>query len=215
MPRPPSSHSSHSSISSAVSATAQAAKKALTKMKSAAKAVLRPNKKARIGDGNSDQDDTEPEDDQAELARLQATWCSPVYNFFKPKVDVVYEGKCKAHVFYCAAKRCKGKDSVHHYQDSQDRAATSNLKTHTIKCFGQDVVQATFDKDDSTISQDSSIFAAFAQSNRPMNVINDWQFKTLMQAGRPGTSLLSPTTVSRDIKAAFEACRVQIDKILK
>ncbi|KAG6807222.1 hypothetical protein H0H92_008360 [Tricholoma furcatifolium] len=73
MPRPPSSHSSHSSISSAVSATAQAAKKALTKMKSAAKAVLRPKKKARVGDGNSDQDDTEPEDDQAELGYVALT----------------------------------------------------------------------------------------------------------------------------------------------
>ncbi|KAG6821833.1 hypothetical protein H0H92_000600, partial [Tricholoma furcatifolium] len=120
---------------------------------------------------------------------------------------------------------------------------TSNLKTHAIKCFGQDVVQAAFDKDDSAISQDGSIFAAFArkgqqpvtvshraltsdatrahialwcaESNQPMNVVNDRQFKTLMQAGRPGTSLPSPTTVSRDIKAAFKACRVQIDKILK
>ena len=36
-----------------------------------------------------------------------------------------------------------------------------------------------------------------------------------MKAGRPGTSLPSPMTVSRDIKAAFERCQECIDTILK
>jgi len=36
-----------------------------------------------------------------------------------------------------------------------------------------------------------------------------------MKAGRPGTSLPSPITVSRDIKAAFECCRERIDTILQ
>jgi hypothetical protein len=36
-----------------------------------------------------------------------------------------------------------------------------------------------------------------------------------MKAGRPGTSLPTPMTVSRDIKAAFECCRERIDTILK
>lgn len=36
-----------------------------------------------------------------------------------------------------------------------------------------------------------------------------------MKAGRPGTSLPSTMTVSRDIKAAFERCRERIDTILK
>jgi hypothetical protein len=36
-----------------------------------------------------------------------------------------------------------------------------------------------------------------------------------MQAGRPGTSLPCPSTVSRDIKAAFKICRERIDELLK
>ena len=36
-----------------------------------------------------------------------------------------------------------------------------------------------------------------------------------MKAGRPGTSLPSPRTVSHDIKAAFKSCCESIDKILK
>ncbi|KAG6805554.1 hypothetical protein H0H92_014967, partial [Tricholoma furcatifolium] len=175
--------------------------------------------------------------------RLQATWRSPIYSFFKPKVDVIYEGSRKVHVFYCAAKRCKGKGSVRRYQDSKDRAATSNLKTHALKCFGTDAVNAACTKDESKLSRDGSIFAAFArqgqkpvtmshhaltsdetrahvalwcaESNRAMKIVTDRQFATLMKAGRPSTVLPSPSTVSRDIKAAYAACRVRIDQILR
>jgi hypothetical protein len=54
-----------------------------------------------------------------------------------------------------------------------------------------------------------------AESNRPMNVVKDRQFLHLMKAGRPGTSLPTPSTVARDVKASFEKCRERIDKILK
>ncbi|KAG6805793.1 hypothetical protein H0H92_013984 [Tricholoma furcatifolium] len=181
------------------------------------------------------------EDDQAELECLQATWRSPVYGFFKPEVKVVYDGKRKAHVFYCTAKKCKTTGYVKRYQDSKDRSATSNLKTHAMKCFGEDVIKAAFTGDSAT-ARDGSIFAAFArqgqqpisvshraltsdetrarialwcaESSRPMKIVRDRQFTTLMLAGRPTTTIPSPTTISRDIKAAFEACRSRIDNIL-
>ena len=74
-----------------------------------------------------------------------ANWHSPVYGFFKSKVVIDYDNSCKFHFFQCAAKHCKGKvKGIHHYQDLQDRAATSNLKTHATKCFGTDAVKAAF-----------------------------------------------------------------------
>ncbi|KAG6804859.1 hypothetical protein H0H92_001986, partial [Tricholoma furcatifolium] len=36
-----------------------------------------------------------------------------------------------------------------------------------------------------------------------------------MQAGRPSTFIPSPSTVSRDIRAAYEACRARIDQLLQ
>ena len=96
------------------------------------------------------------------VEHLKKTWHSPVYGFFKSKVEIGHENGRKYHYFKCAAKRCKGKRGIRHYQDSQDRAATSNLKTHTIKCFGADAVDATFKKGPPA-APGASIFTSFAR----------------------------------------------------
>ncbi|KAH9045980.1 hypothetical protein EDB84DRAFT_1265619, partial [Lactarius hengduanensis] len=174
--------------------------------------------------------------------QLQSTWRSAVYGFFKTKVHIGYDQGRKFHFFRCAAQRCKGSGGVRRYQDSKDRSATSNLKSHAIKCFGNDAVAAAFSGGDSA-TQDGSIFAAFArqgqepvtvshrahlseetrahiakwcaESSRPLSIVNDREFKVLMKAGRPGTTIPSQKTVSRDIQAAFDKCRLRVDRILK
>jgi hypothetical protein len=93
---------------------------------------------------------------------LRKMWRSPVYGFFKVKVEIKYEDNRKYHYFKCAARRCKGKGGVCRYQDSQDHAAMSNLKTHAVRCFGTDAVDAAFKKGPST-TPGTSIFGAFAQ----------------------------------------------------
>ena len=96
------------------------------------------------------------------IKHLKKTWCLVVYGFFKNKVVIGYEEGRKYHLFKCAAKCCKGKGGVQHYQDSQDCMAMSNLKIHSMKCFGADAVDATFKKSPVTIPG-ASIFASFAQ----------------------------------------------------
>jgi hypothetical protein len=60
--------------------------------------------------------------------------------------------------------------SVRRFQDSKDRAATSNLKSHAIKCFGKDAIDAIFN-DTQLKARDASIFAVFAsQGQRPVKV---------------------------------------------
>jgi hypothetical protein len=94
---------------------------------------------------------------------LKKTWRSPVYGFFKSDIKISTEGNRTFHFFKCAARRCKIKGGgVRRYQDSQDRAATSNLKAHAIKCFGADAVDAAFKKTTSG-TRDGSIFASFTQ----------------------------------------------------
>ena len=95
--------------------------------------------------------------------RLQKTWRSPVYSFFKSDVKIDSDNGRPFQFFTCAAKRCKVKGGgVRRYQDSKDRGGTSNLKTHAIKCFGTDAVEAAFKKTSSD-ARDGSIFASFAR----------------------------------------------------
>ncbi len=73
-----------------------------------------------------------------------------------------YDNGQKFHFFKCAAKQCKANiNGVQCYQDSQDHAATSNLKAHATRCFGADAIEAAFSKTQSN-SCDKSIFASFA-----------------------------------------------------
>jgi hypothetical protein len=93
-----------------------------------------------------------------------------VYGFFKADVKVGYEGKHKYHYFTCAANKCKGKGGVRRFQDLKDHAATSNLCSHAVKCFGQDAVNSAFN-DTQPKARDTSIFAAFArQGQQPIKV---------------------------------------------
>ena len=102
--------------------------------------------------------------------RLKKGWRSAVYGFFKSDVKVGYDGQRKFHYFLCAAKKCKGKGGVRCFQDSKDHTATSNLRSHAIKCFGQDAVDSAFSNTQSR-GRDTSIFAAFArQGQRPVKV---------------------------------------------
>ncbi|KAF8869644.1 hypothetical protein BD779DRAFT_1681862 [Infundibulicybe gibba] len=116
---------------------------------------------APISDDPSSGDDVEVETDEAELKCLQATWQSPVYGFFKRDVQVGFEDGRKYHLFRCAAQKCKNTAGVHRYQDSKDRATTSNLKAHALKCFGEAAVSAAFSKT-TPCTWDGSIFASFA-----------------------------------------------------
>jgi hypothetical protein len=95
------------------------------------------------------------------VERLQVGWRSPVYGFFQAKVSVGYDEGRKYHFFKCASKKCKGKGQkgVRRYLDSKDRAATSNLKSHAVRCFGQDVVKSAFENTQSG-GRDGSIFAS-------------------------------------------------------
>ncbi|KAF8874618.1 hypothetical protein BD779DRAFT_1450826 [Infundibulicybe gibba] len=176
------------------------------------------------------------------IEHLQTAWRSAVYTFFKRNIKIGFDNGRKYHFFICAARKCKGSGGIRRYQDSKDRAATSNLKTHALKCFGAAAVDAAFKKT-TPLTQDGSLFSAFAhqgqrpatvthrahnvdesrahivrwcaESNRPPHIVCDREFSILMKAGRPTTALPSATTVMRDIKLSFDICRTNIDNILK
>ncbi|KAF8871159.1 hypothetical protein BD779DRAFT_1680589 [Infundibulicybe gibba] len=211
---------------------------------SRASSVTTSSRPASIADNANDDNDGEGEveTDEAELKHLQMAWRSPVYAFFKRDVKIGFDIERKYHFFTCAARKCKGHGGVRRYQDSKDRAATSNLKTHTLRCFGAAAIDAAFKKTKSS-TQNSSVFAAFArqgerpvtvtyrahnvdetrahivrwcaESNCPPKIVGDREFAILMKAGWPTTTLPSAKTVMRDVKLSFDACRKRLDAILK
>ncbi|KAE9387088.1 hypothetical protein BT96DRAFT_1025988 [Gymnopus androsaceus JB14] len=123
------------------------------------------------GNGNgSAQALTQAERDQAEIDSLRPHWTSPVYSFFDSKVTVGYEDNRKYHIFKCAAHRCRGKGIVRCYLDKGDKSSTSNLRTHAVRCFGEDAVAAAT-KGASHSRPDGSIHAAFGrQGSQPISV---------------------------------------------
>ncbi|KDQ53981.1 hypothetical protein JAAARDRAFT_136189 [Jaapia argillacea MUCL 33604] len=158
-------------------------------------------------------------------AHLKATWRSPVYAFFKPKVTIEYHNGHLCHFFPCTACKCK-----------------NPLKgTHAITCFGAEEVEAAM-KGQKATTHNGSIFAVFAwqgqqpvtvshcthtnaevrahfvkwltESNRPANIVSDREFHKLMTTGRPSLSLPSLTTISQDIHLSFEKCHNCIKQLL-
>ncbi|KAF8870867.1 hypothetical protein BD779DRAFT_1454757 [Infundibulicybe gibba] len=150
------------------------------------------------------------------IERLQTAWRSAVYTFFKRNVKIGFDNGCKYHFFICTARKCKGSGSVRCYQDSKDHAATSNLKTHALKCFGAAAVDAAFKKT-TPLTQDGSLFSAFAHQGQCSATITHraHNIDESRWAGRPTTALPSATTVMRDIKLSFDICRTNINNILK
>ena len=105
---------------------------------------------------------------------LQVSWRSSIYGFFEAKVSIGYDEGRKFHFFKCAAKNCRerGHKGVQCYLDLKDCTAMSNLKSHALRCFCQDLVKSTF-KNKQSEGQDGSIFAAFAhQGQKPIKILH-------------------------------------------
>lgn len=71
-------------------------------------------------------------------------WTSPVYVFFRSTPQIEYFKSRRAHVFECAAGRCKARNGreVRRYLDKGDRKSTSNLRKHAKICWGNETVEA-------------------------------------------------------------------------
>ena len=62
------------------------------------------------------------------------TWDAPIYGFYEPIPEIEEVGGRRCHVFICAAAGCRHK--VRRSLDTHDKRSTSNLRTHSKKCWG-------------------------------------------------------------------------------
>ncbi|KAJ7670459.1 hypothetical protein B0H17DRAFT_844915, partial [Mycena rosella] len=53
------------------------------------------------------------------------------------------------------------------------------------------------------------------ESNRPLVIVEDREFKFILGAGRPEYRLPGRRTVSRDLNASYERCRTFVEQLLK
>lgn len=72
-----------------------------------------------------------------ETERLKKKWESPIYGFFGPEPRIEYKDSRRCHVFMCAAKGCDV--GIRRFLDQKD-SATSNLRKHARKCWGEETV---------------------------------------------------------------------------
>jgi hypothetical protein len=79
------------------------------------------------------------------IERLSKEWNSPIYVFFKTFPRIEYVDNRRAHIFECAAGRCRsgkhGRD-VRRYLDKSDAKSTSGLRRHAVKCWGAETVKS-------------------------------------------------------------------------
>lgn len=73
------------------------------------------------------------------------SWSSPIYAVFKPNfIDTTYDGR-PCTEFTCAAPHCKSKGRngriVRRYLDKKDDTSTKNMKTHAVRCWGEELVK--------------------------------------------------------------------------
>ncbi|KAG0702816.1 hypothetical protein DFH29DRAFT_982210 [Suillus ampliporus] len=159
-----------------------------------------------------------------------------IYAFFRPVPTVEYVNGCRCHTFQCATKHCKVKSrGVRRFLDTTDAKLTSNMRKHAKKCWSNEVV-ASADKAASTNEVCNAtlkgtvdlelITAAFERKGkgkvtfshrhkRPFNIVSDWGFQSLMKTGRPEYHILSPATVSHNVKKVFANTCKRIAKMLQ
>ena len=175
---------------------------------------------------------------------MKCTWRSPIYLFFKKTVKIENHNGRRSHFFVCDARQCKfSAGGVRRFLDKGDKSSTANLKSHAIKCWGEEAVRNACEGAKPRENVSGSICAAFArqeqqpvrvshrthttsqarahivkwvtESTRPADIISDRELRELLTAGRPKLELPSPNTVRRDIQASFERAQGIIRKLLQ
>jgi len=78
------------------------------------------------------------------VERLSKDWNAPIYVFFRKVPRIEYVNDRRAHVFECAAGRCRGKNGrdVRRFLDTGDAKSTSGLRRHAKNCWGDEAVAA-------------------------------------------------------------------------
>ena len=53
------------------------------------------------------------------------------------------------------------------------------------------------------------------ENNRPISIVEDRELCEILTVGRPTLDILSPDTISHDIKASFSKCRTRVMSLLQ
>ncbi|KAK6968921.1 hypothetical protein R3P38DRAFT_3337434 [Favolaschia claudopus] len=157
----------------------------------------------------------------------------------EPDESIEYRNGQLHHVFHCAARNCR--HTVSRNQTTKDAKSTKNLRSHAVKCCGEDNVAAALQVSTKRRHSDqrlTDLFKAHAaaggesfshvpltreqtrvehvrwisESLRPFTVVQDRGYRRLMKSGRPSTYIPSLRTVARDVKILFDKTRERLRK---
>ena len=77
------------------------------------------------------------------VARLMKTWDAPVYAFYDPIPIIEEISGHRCHTFKCTAVGCKQK--IRCFLDMNDKGSTSNLRSHSRRCWGKDAFKKAYE----------------------------------------------------------------------
>jgi hypothetical protein len=100
---------------------------------------------------------------------------------------------------------------------AEGSAPKENLSGSVFAAFarqGQQPVQVSH-RSHTTLEARAHLVKWIVESNRPPEILNDRELRTLLTAGRPKLEIPTPTTLRRDIRAAFDNCQDRVAKLLQ
>ncbi|KAF8059562.1 hypothetical protein FPV67DRAFT_1392093, partial [Lyophyllum atratum] len=162
--------------------------------------------------------------------KLSKAWNRPIYGFFEAMPEVQRHGGHKCHVFRCAAKYCKGKTrDVRRFLHTSDKNSTGNLRKHARKCWGDEVLAGADEASNASEIREGivsrkirsgNISLAFERKGKGVVTYSTrphdrTEARCLMNTGRPGIYIPSPSTISRDVKAVFKKTSERVASMLQ
>ncbi|KAH9955648.1 hypothetical protein BC827DRAFT_1100716, partial [Russula dissimulans] len=158
---------------------------------------------------------------------LMKTWDAPVYAFYDPIPAIEENCGCQCHVFKCTAVGCKQK--VRHFLDTNDKGSTSNLRSHSKKCWGKEVFTKVCGPGASGIGQAENSpngnIAVIFLNLKGRGVVSYMHcqhtseetqgFHTLMKTGCPLYQIPLAATVACDVNEVFQKTKERIVKYLQ
>ncbi|KAJ7825836.1 hypothetical protein B0H14DRAFT_2596296 [Mycena olivaceomarginata] len=182
---------------------------------------------------------TSRKNDNGDTEDVKSRMHSGVYQFFEPpKLDRDDDGR-EYQFFKCSAPwgcKHKGKGTTRFQTNKNgskvtDKSSTSNLVKHAKKCWGADVVEARMkgcrgagkgcdhpvqpsDRMLTEAELRAHIVRWVIENHRPLNFVEDREFRLIFSAGRPEFRLPGRCAVSRDLNAAYGRARAHIEALL-
>ncbi|KAF5312268.1 hypothetical protein D9619_003301 [Psilocybe cf. subviscida] len=138
---------------------------------------------------------------------------------FLDKKDAKLTGNLHKHAIWCwGEKTVKAANSTANAASAREALASAKSLDVSITALFKRAAKATvtYSHCQHTTAEARAEFVRWVcESKRPFQIVNDRAFRSLMKTGRPGYTIPSAETLSRDVKKVFTNVRQRIAKMMQ